>query len=281
MTGALLTTLAMLAFAANSLLCRFALGSTETDPATFTAVRLASGAFVLAAIVWGRRGVLAGTGNWISAVALFGYAAAFSFAYVSLDTGTGALLLFGAVQFTMVGWGVLRGERPGPLRTAGMALAGAGLVYLFLPGATAPDPSGASLMVLAGMAWGIYSLRGRGSEHPLRDTAANFVYAIPFAVVVALVVRSDLSFDRGGLIAAIASGAMASGVGYAIWYAALRGLRATTAATVQLSVPVIAAIAGIVFLGESTSLRMTLSTVAILGGIAMVILGPTGFRSGR
>ena len=274
-----LTLLAMIAFAANSLLCRFALGSTETDPASFTLIRVVSGAVTLAVIAMLRGGRLVKAGSWCSAVALFGYAAAFSFAYLSLDTGTGALLLFGAVQFTMVGWGIVKGERPGALRALGMVLATAGLVYLFLPGASAPDLFGASLMALAGIAWGIYSLRGRGSKRPLEETAANFVYAIPFVLVLSFASRVDRSVDHEGLLAAIASGAVASGMGYAIWYAALRGLKATTAATVQLSVPVLAAIAGIVFLGESTSIQLVIATLAILGGIAMVILGPTGIRS--
>jgi drug/metabolite transporter (DMT)-like permease len=278
-TAAALTTLAMLAFAANSLLCRFALGSTETDPASFTLIRVASGAVTLAVIAMLRGGRLVKAGNWFSAVALFAYAAAFSFAYRSLDTGTGALLLFGAVQFTMTGWGIAKGERPGLLRAVGMLTATAGLVYLFLPGASAPDLVGASLMVIAGGAWGIYSLRGRGSEQPLEETAANFVYAVPLVLALSFASRVDRGVDEAGVLAAIASGAVASGVGYAIWYAALRDLRATTAATVQLSVPVIAAIAGVMFLDETTSLRMMTATVAILGGIGMVILGPTGTRS--
>jgi drug/metabolite transporter (DMT)-like permease len=162
-----------------------------------------------------------------------------------------------------------------------MLLATAGLVYLFLPGAAAPDLMGAALMILAGTAWGIYSLRGRGSRKPLEETAANFLYSIPLAILVSILARADRSADGAGVIAAVVSGAVASGLGYAIWYAALRGLRATTAATVQLSVPVIAAIAGIVLLGESTSLRMLIATAAILGGIALVIVGPAGMRSGR
>ena len=279
MTVATLTTLAMVAFAANSLLCRFALGSTGIDPASFTLVRLLSGAIVLALIAILRGGRLSGAGSWPSALALFAYAAAFSFAYVSLDTGTGALLLFGAVQFTMTTWGVLKGERPGPLRILGMVFASVGLVVLFLPGAAAPPIAGAALMVLAGAAWGIYSLRGRGSRRPLMETAVNFVYAIPFALGLSWLARADRGLDTAGVIAAAASGAVASGMGYAIWYAALRGLRTTTAATVQLSVPVIAAIAGIVFLGESTSLRLVIATAAILGGIALVIKGPTGIPS--
>jgi drug/metabolite transporter (DMT)-like permease len=276
---AALTTLAMLAFAANSLLCRFALGSTEIDPASFTIIRVSSGAVTLAVIAMLRGSRLVGGGNWFSAIALFIYAAGFSFAYVSLDTGTGALLQFGAVQFTMTSWGILKGERPGLLSSIGILLATVGLAYLFMPGATAPDPLGAIMVVAAGVAWGVYSLRGRASSRPLEETAANFVYAIPFALVLSLASRGDRGIDEAGVLAAIASGALASGIGYAIWYAALRGLRATTAATVQLSVPVIAAVAGIVVLGESTSLRMVIATIAILGGIAMVILGPTGLRS--
>jgi drug/metabolite transporter (DMT)-like permease len=268
------TFVAMIAFAANSLLCRFALGSTETDPISFTLIRIVSGGLVLASIALLRGVRLNGAGNWMSALALFTYAAGFSFAYVSLDTGTGALLLFGAVQFTMVVWGIVRGERPGRLQILGMVLATAGLVVLFLPGATAPAWIGAVLMVVAGVAWGVYSLRGRGSTQPLEETAVNFLYAIPFITAVSLLFRTDRHIDQPGLIAAIASGALASGVGYAIWYTALPGLKATTAATVQLSVPVLAALAGISFLGESTSLRLVLATAAILGGIALVTARP-------
>lgn len=265
---------AMIAFAANSLLCRFALGSTETDPISFTLIRIVSGGLVLASIALLRGARLNGAGNWMSSVALFAYAAGFSFAYVSLETGTGALLLFGAVQFTMVAWGIARGERPGRLQIVGMVLATTGLVVLFLPGATAPSWIGAALMVLAGGAWGVYSLRGRGSTRPLEETAVNFLYAIPFITAVSLLFRTGRDIDEPGLIAAIASGALASGVGYAIWYTALPGLKATTAATVQLSVPVLAALAGIAFLGESMSPRLVVATVAILGGIALVTASP-------
>lgn len=266
------TSLAMIAFAANSLLCRAALGSSATDPASFTMIRIVSGALALVAIsrLRGEGGAYR-SGNLVSSIALFAYAAAFSFAYVTLATGTGALLLFGAVQATMIGYGVLRGERLGMLQMTGMLLAGFGLVGLLLPGATAPPVVGSVLMIGAGVAWGVYSLRGRGSVRPLQDTAGNFVRAMPFALLLWLVFRPEWSIEMRGMLAAIASGALASGIGYAIWYTALRSLRATTAATVQLSVPVIAAAAGVVLLGESVGPRLVVASVAILGGIGLVL----------
>ena len=271
-----LTALAMLAFAANSLLCRLALKHTAIDAASFTSIRLLSGAVMLWLLVRMRRGSYAGAGNWGSAFALFAYAAGFSFAYVSLPAASGALLLFGAVQATMIGHGLWTGERLQRLQRIGLALALAGLVGLLLPGLSAPPLTGSLLMVGAGIAWGIYSLRGKGAGDPTRVTAGNFLRAVPITAALSLLVLNRPSLDTQGVYYALASGALASGIGYAIWYTALPALKATHAATVQLSVPVIAALGGIVFLGESLSLRLVLASVAILGGIALVILEKQG-----
>lgn len=267
-----LTSLAMIAFAGNSLLCRFALKHTEIDAASFTTVRLAAGALTLWLIVRMSNGKRNGAGNWLSAFALFAYAAAFSFAYVSLPTATGALLLFGAVQATMISHGIWKGERLLPPQIFGLALAFGGLVGLLLPGLSAPPLLGAALMLGAGVAWGIYSLRGRGAGDPTRVTGGNFLRAVPISVGLSVWMASGTSLDSAGFWYAVASGALASGVGYAIWYTALPALKATHAATVQLSVPVIAALGGVILLGEPITLRLTLASAAILGGIALVIL---------
>lgn len=273
-----LTSLAMLAFAGNSLLCRLALKHTSIDAASFTTVRLVSGALMLWLVVSMKRGALAhaatkaGGGNWLSAFALFVYAAGFSFAYVSLSAATGALLLFGAVQATMIGHGMWAGERLRSLQLAGLLLAFGGLLSLLLPGLSAPPLLGSVLMLSAGLAWGLYSLRGKGAGDPTLVTAGNFLRAVPMALALSLLMLNNRSIDALGFGYALASGALASGVGYAIWYTALPGLKATQAATVQLSVPVLAALGGIVFLGEVLTLRLIVASVAILGGIALVIL---------
>ncbi len=267
-----LTTLAMIAFAGNSLLCRAALEHTSIDAASFTTIRLISGAVMLWLVVRLRRGTRTGGGNWVSAFALFAYAAGFSFAYVSLPAATGALLLFGAVQATMIGHGIWTGERLRRLQLVGLMLAFGGLVGLLLPGLSAPPLYGSILMLGAGVAWGIYSLRGKGAGDPTRVTAGNFLRAVPIAAALSLFMLNGTSLDNAGFWYAVSSGALASGMGYAIWYTALPVLKATNAATVQLSVPVIAALGGIAFLGEPITLRLVLATVAILGGIALVIL---------
>jgi drug/metabolite transporter (DMT)-like permease len=266
-----LTLLAMLAFAANSLLCRAALKHTTIDAASFTLVRLVSGALTLWLMVRVRDGRPVVAGSWASALALFVYAAAFSFAYASLTAATGALLLFGAVQTTMIGVGLYRGERLRAVQTVGLACALAGLVGLLLPGLSAPPWQGSLLMLAAGVAWGVYSLRAKGSGDPLRATAGNFLRAVAFAAALSLETYPWMAFDAAGVGWAIASGALASGVGYAIWYTALAGLKATSAATVQLSVPVIAALGGVVLLGEPLTPRLVIASSAILGGIALVI----------
>ena len=279
---ALLTALAMIAFAGNSLLCRVALVHTGIDAATFTSIRLLAGALVLWLIVSVQRGRADAAGSWTSAFALFAYAACFSFAYVSLSAATGALLLFGAVQTTMIGFGLWKGERLRGQQLAGLMLAAGGLLGLLLPGLSAPPPAAAALMLGAGVAWGVYSLRAKGAADPTRITAGNFARAVPFALALsaAMFIRqSGGATDAMGIGLAIASGALASGVGYAVWYTALRGLNATTAATVQLSVPVIAAFGGIAFLGEAITLRLLVTSVAILGGIALITLAPRAAKA--
>ena len=271
----ILTAITMIAFAGNSLLCRIALKHTGIDAASFTAIRLISGAAMLWLVVRFFRAAQTGKGSWLSASALFVYAAGFSFAYISLPAATGALLLFGAVQATMIGYGIWAGERLHGLQLAGLVFALGGLVGLLLPGLTAPPLAGSVLMLGAGVAWGIYSLRGKGAGNPTRVTAGNFLRAVPLAAVLGLVLNDGVTLDGAGVGYAVASGALASGIGYAIWYAVLPALKATTAATVQLSVPVIAALGGVLFLGEAVTLRLVLASVAILGGIALVISGET------
>jgi drug/metabolite transporter (DMT)-like permease len=239
--------------------------------ASVATLRVIAGAVTLGSLAWARRGTRSGAGSWRSALALFVYAAGFSFAYRSLPAATGALLLFGAVQGTMIAHGIRAGERPGRTQLAGLVLAFAGLIGLLLPGLAAPPLAGALLMLGAGIAWGVYSLRGRGAGDPLRVTAGNFLRAVPFALIASLLLRRGAAWDAAGAAYAVASGALASGVGYAIWYTALPALKATHAATVQLSVPVLAALGGIAFLGEPVTVRGVLASLAILGGIALVI----------
>lgn len=271
-TTLLCTGLALSAFAANSLLCRAALVANTIDPVTFTSVRLGSGAVALWLLANATRGASPlRAGSWRGAAALFGYAIAFSFAYVRIGAGVGALIAFGAVQVTMLTVARLRGERWAVAQVCGLLLAAAGLLWLLLPGATAPDPLGAAAMALAGACWGVYSLLGRKSTDPLAGTAGNFLRTLPLTVVASALAVADAHASTRGLVLATVSGALTSGVGYAIWYTALRGLTATTAAVAQLSVPVLAAFGGAVLLGEAPSLRLVTAAVAVLGGIALAV----------
>ena len=269
---ALLTALAMLAFAGNSVLCRLALKGAGIDAATFTLVRIASAALVLWLILKARQRDAGGAGSWASAATLMIYAVAFSYAYTKLAAGAGALLLFGAVQATMIGYGFFKGERLAARQWLGLALALAGLVWLVLPGLAAPEPASSALMMLAGVGWGVYSLRGRGLADPVGATAGNFLRALPLALAVFALAYRHAMVDAAGFGYAVASGALTSGIGYVIWYAALKGLKPATAATVQLSVPVIAAAGGVALLGEALTARLLVSSAAILGGIALVAL---------
>jgi drug/metabolite transporter (DMT)-like permease len=271
----LLTTIAMIAFAANSLLCRLALQRLTIDAASFSSIRILSGAVALGLIVTVRHSPGRFTGSWFSATALFAYVAAFSFAYNSLTAGIGALLLFAAVQSTMIVWGLVGGERFSGQQWLGFVVACAGLIMLVLPGLSAPPLVGSLLMVSAGVAWGIYSLRGRAETSPVSATASNFLRSVPMTIGLSACCIPWLTIDKTGATCAIISGAITSGMGYVIWYAALTGLTATTAATVQLSAPVLATIGGIFFLGESLSVRFLIAATAVLGGIALVVTRKT------
>jgi drug/metabolite transporter (DMT)-like permease len=315
----ILTLLAMIAFASNSLLCRAALKEGSIDPATFTFIRIFSGAAALWLIMSIRTRVMVDrtatplvegseinvgfpspqsspkgrggpfslrekvritvldrkdAGNWISAVALFAYAAGFSFAYTSLSAGTGALLLFGAVQAAMILRGLHKGERLNTIQIAGFIVAVIGLVVLVFPGLSAPPLTASILMVGAGVAWGVYSLRGKGERNPASVTVGNFVRAVPFAGALSVIFLPSTNYNLAGITYAITSGAVTSGLGYVIWYSALSGLKTASAATVQLSVPVLAATGGILLLGEPITVRYMLASVAVLGGIALVVAIP-------
>jgi len=270
-----LTALAMLAFAANSLLCRLALQQGRIDPASFGAIRLASGALALLLVMRlqaARGGAPSKLGaDWTAAVMLFLYVAGFSFAYLLLPAGGGALILFGMVQLTMLAAGLMKGERFSTAGWLGLALAIAGLVLLLLPGVAAPSLAGAALMAVAGVAWGIYSLRGRGVPDPLAATGGNFIRATSLGIALWLAWAARSHLDAGGVALALASGAITSGLGYVVWYAALPRLAALQAASVQLSVPLIAALGGVLLLGEAFTARLALAGVAILGGIGLVL----------
>jgi drug/metabolite transporter (DMT)-like permease len=272
----ILTLAAMIAFASNSLLCRAALKQASIDAASFTFIRIVSGAVVLWLVLNLRRMIRTTSsvglgGNWISALALLLYAAGFSFAYVAVAAGTGALLLFGAVQATMILWGLHKGERLRVIQILGLIVAMTGLVVLLFPGLSAPPLFGSFLMLGAGIAWGVYSLRGKKEKDPVTATTGNFVRAVPFAAAVTIIFLRSLDVDLAGVGYAIVSGAITSGLGYVIWYTVLPSLKAASAATVQLSVPVLAAAGGILFLGEPLTLRYLVASLAILGGIALVV----------
>ena len=288
-----LTVLAMLAFAANSLLCRLALKFTAMDAATFTAIRLFSASAVLLVLTSWRSSTphleasapapfLAdkpswrSEGSWPSAAALFVYAAGFSLAYVELSAATGALLLFASVQVSMIGYGLFKGERFSTVQMIGFLIALVGVLLLMLPGLAAPSLKSATLMILAGVAWGVYSIRGKGAKHPIAATTGNFVRTLPFTLVLSGAMLMQFSFSTAGAVYALASGALASGLGYVIWYKVLPALRATQAAVAQLSVPVIAALGGVLFIGEALSLTLLGASVAVLAGIGLVIWGRSG-----
>lgn len=275
MNVAIITAFTLLAFAANSLLCRMALGGHLIDPVSFTTIRLVSGALALIIIIR-----LSGKldksrqerGSWASGLALFAYAASFSLAYVSLSTGMGALILFGAVQMTMIGAALKTGEKLGPIQLAGFAAAVGGLIYLVMPGISAPNPIGAILMCISGIAWGVYSIRGKGISSPVAMTAGNFSRSAPIAIIASAVAFFSVHLEPAGVLLALASGGVTSGVGYVLWYKALRGLTTTQASAVQLMVPVIAAFGGVMFLSEQVSFRLIFASALILGGVALAIV---------
>ena len=267
--------MALIAFAANSVLCRLALGERAIDAPSFTVIRLLSGAMVLLAIISIKSNKTDSStkGSWSASLMLFLYAITFSFAYITLDTGTGALILFGSVQITMILLSLISGDRLHITEWAGVTIAFIGFVYLILPGVRTPSAIGFLLMIVAGIAWGIYTLKGRGSDAPLRETAYNFLRTLPLVIILAIITVKNAHYSYEGVLLAVLSGGIASGIGYTIWYMALGGLSATQAAVVQLLVPVIAALGGIIFVSEAVTLRLIVSATMILGGILMVVLG--------
>ncbi|MEZ5871771.1 MAG: DMT family transporter [Nitratireductor sp.] len=283
---ALLILVTMVAFAANSVFGRIALGSAAIDPDSYTAIRLISGAAMLAVLVLRYGGLrfqeLAGAGSWLSALALFAYALSFSHAYLALDAGTGALILFASVQTSMIGWALFRGDRPWAAEWAGLIVAFSAFVWLVSPGLAAPDPFAAGLMILSGISWGAYSLRGRGSGEPLRATAGNFLRSVPLALLVVGMVaiakatggenHGTLHLTLQGVMLALASGMLTSALGYALWFEVLKSISSTQAAILQLTVPVIAGFGGLLFLGEPWNHRFVIASVLILGGVALAIL---------
>ncbi|HEX8287677.1 MAG TPA: DMT family transporter [Pyrinomonadaceae bacterium] len=279
MKAFLYTSFALSAFAFNSILCRLALGADAIDAASFTTVRLISGAFALFVIsaVFAKKEKktreIMKRGTWLSAFFLFAYAVCFSFAYTNLTTGTGALILFGSVQATMIFAAIFAGERPKTVEWFGLVIALVGLIYLVFPGLTSPPLESSALMAFAGIAWGFYTLRGRGSANPLGDTTGNFLRSVPMVIVSALPFLSRAHLSQKGFLLAVASGAIASGIGYSVWYRALKFHTATRAAILQLSVPVLAAFGGVIFMAETISFRLLTATLLIIGGIALAIIG--------
>lgn len=270
----------MIAFAANSVLCRLALEGHHIDAASFTSIRLAAGTVALLGILLIRRPpFVIRRPNWMTTGSLFAYMACFSFSYQYLDTGTGALILFGAVQLTMIGAALLAGERLSLMSSSGLFVAAGGLVVLLFPGITVPNPVGAILMGIAGIAWGVYSLGGRDAADPTAATAVNFLYALPLALILSILSFGAASLESYGIALAIASGAITSGLGYAIWYQALPLLSATRAASVQLFVPAIAAIGGVLVLSEPVTLRLVLATILLIGGISLVLWNRSAKRT--
>jgi len=269
------TVLALIAFAANSVLCRSALGENLIDPASFTSIRLLSGGVMLMVILqFNRKNKSSATkGSWLASIMLFLYAAAFSFAYITLDTGTGALILFAAVQITMILVSIVSGNKLHATEWIGLTIAFLGFVYLILPGITTPSAAGFSLMTIAGIAWGFYTIKGQASKNPLFDTAYNFSRSILFILILMIITFQFSHISSKGILLAMISGGITSGIGYTIWYVALGGLSITQAAVVQLSVPVIAALGGVVFVSEQITLRYILASLLILGGILIVVLG--------
>ena len=268
------TSITMLAFAGNSILCRMALRDGAIDPASFTSIRLLSGAVALLLIVrlTSNDASIREHGGWISALVLFFYAICFSYAYISLSAGAGALILFGFVQGTMIAMALWSGDRPSVSEWLGWLLAFGGLVWLLIPGIEAPPAIGATLMALAGIGWGVYSIRGRNETNALVSTCSNFVYSIAFVIVLTAIMYTNADITNRGVILAIVSGALTSGVGYVIWYTALNYLSAMQAALVQLSVPAIAAAGGVILLAEPVSLRLLTSGALILGGISLALI---------
>jgi drug/metabolite transporter (DMT)-like permease len=277
---ALFAALALVAFAANSVLCRLALGSHAVDAASFALLRLGSGAGLLLGLRAVARDAPRAASDWAQPLALFVYAAAFAYAYLSLQAGAGALILFGCVQATMIVGALRSGERFSPLELVGLLMALGGLAYLVAPGLAAPPPVGAALMAAAGIAWGVYTLRGRGTRDALGATARNFSRAVLPALLVGLIALRHAHVTPRGALLAVVSGAITSALGYVLWFAALRGMSAIQAAIVQLAVPAIAAAGGVLLLAERITLRLVIAAILILGGVAVaVVLRRAGARA--
>lgn len=274
-TICLYTSLALIAFAANSVLCRLALGNGSIDAASFTVIRLLSGAVVLCVILSFQRNNqdALSKGSWMASFTLFLYAITFSYAYLSVDTGTGALILFGSVQITMIILSIIGGTRLHITEWFGVVIAITGFIYFILPNVSTPSMNGFILMTISGISWGVYTLIGRRSKNPLTDTTYNFVRTIPFVVLLAVFTLDNMSYSNDGVILALLSGGITSGVGYTIWYIALNDLSSTQASVIQLSVPIIAAIGGVIFVSELITFRLIISAIIVLGGILMVVLG--------
>lgn len=266
------TCFSLFAFAGNSVLCRLALGEAQLDPASFTIIRLLSGIVMLMLIssIFQIKNSSKSKGSWFSALMLYVYAVTFSYAYISLDTGTGALILFGSVQLTMVLISLISGNRLRLIEWLGLITAFAGFVYLVIPSISTPSFQGFILMAISGIAWGIYTLMGKTSQQPLKDTAFNFLRTLPFVLALIIIQLNHTNLSQQGIILALISGAITSGIGYSIWYIAVGGLSTIQAGVVQLLVPIIAAIGGVVFAQELISVRLIFSSILVLGGIMLI-----------
>ena len=268
------TLLALVAFAGNSILCRLALGNEQIDAASFAAIRLLSGvAFLLLIFKFSnQKEQPESKGSWVSALMLFVYAITFSYAYISLETGIGALILFASVQFTMVISSLFLGNKITALQWVGVTMAFLGFVYLVFPTLSTPSAKGFSLMLVAGIAWGFYTLLGSASKNPLSDTLYNFSKTLPLVLVLLFFTVSQASFSSKGILIAVIAGGITSGVGYAIWYSVLTEISAIKASVLQLSVPVISALGGALFSDEAITIRLVISTAIIISGILIVVL---------
>jgi drug/metabolite transporter (DMT)-like permease len=271
----LLSCLALIAFAANSVLCRLALDNRSIDASSFTVIRMLSGVIVLFIIfkLKATKNEVLSKGSWSASIALFIYAISFSYAYLSLDTGTGALILFGSVQITMIFVSMISGARLHITEWGGAVIAFTGFIYLVFPSISTPSLYGFVLMTISGVSWGFYTLTGRSTKNPLMDTTYNFIRTIPFVALLAIITTDYANYTHEGIVLALLSGGITSGIGYTIWYIALRGLTSTQAAVIQLSVPVIAAMGGVLFVSEALTFRLIISTGIVLGGILIVVLG--------
>lgn len=272
---ALLASFTMVAFASNSVLCRLALLPNLIDPGSFTFVRLVSGAIILITLVSIRNNGSWRSPHWLAALALFAYAAPFSFAYVRIPVGIGAIILFPAVQLTMIGWDLARGKKLHAMEWTGLGLALGGLAILTLPGASAPDPLGAGLMAVAGIAWGVYSIIGRGSKNAIANTSSNFAFAALFAIPLVVTAPSTIHWTTDGILLGAVSGGLASGIGYVTWYTILPRITSTQAGILQLLVPILATLAGIVILDEPFTVRLAIAAIAIISGVSLAVVVPS------